>query len=306
MASGWGPPGGGSPPGGGWGQPPGGQPQGGQPQGGQPHGGGWGQQPGPHQGGWGQHNPYAQPQANFQPPSPGMPPGYQQGHTQPLEGGVPWESQAGFFSRFFETFTSANFKGKQFFAAVAQSNDPMPAVFYSAIASSVFGLFLGLIYLLMFTFIGTTLGAAFSKMGAGPGAGFGAAGMGFGVGIMFVIGMAVTMAISGFIAPWVMGGIHHLVLAMAGGVGQGREYGSTVRVHAYATGAAILWAFIPGLGSIASLAFQIINHTVGYDEMHRCGGGKAFLAWVSPMLFCCCCYFMLFIFGMSAGGLMRP
>jgi len=122
---------------------------------------------------------------------------------------------------------------------------------------------------------------------------------------MFVIGLCLTMAIMGFIAPWVGGGIHHLVLSMAGGVGEGRDYGSTVRVHAYATGAAALWAFVPMVGGLASLAFQIINHTVGYDEMHRCGGGKAFLAWASPMLVCCCCYVMMLVLGVGAAGAFR-
>jgi hypothetical protein len=87
-----------------------------------------------------------------------------------------------------------------------------------------------------------------------------------------------------------------------GGVGQGKGYSDTVRAHAYAQSAAYMWLPIPFVGWMISLVFSIINHVTGYDETHRCGGGKAFLAWATPVLICCCCYAAMAMFGMAAAG----
>ncbi|MEM6788064.1 MAG: hypothetical protein AAF715_11155 [Myxococcota bacterium] len=278
-----------------------------------PPGGGWGHgpPPGPVGPGWGRptspHDPYAPPATEFRPPAPGMPPGYQPGATAPLQGGVAWETRAGFVGRFVETLVAANFKGKAFYAAVAAGgNDPMPAVFFHATAMALVGFFIGIFYLLIFSFFGAMLGTVLGGLGGRPGSAFGAAGVGLGFGLLGIMGMTLLYGIIGFVTPWVTGGIHHLTLAIASGVGEGRDYSSTVRTHAYASGASVLWVAIPGLGAPVSLVFQAINHTIGYDEMHRCGGGKAFLAWVAPMLVCCCCYLFGVVFFATLGAAGRP
>jgi hypothetical protein len=305
MASGgWGsPPGGGGwgqpPGGGGWGQPPGGggwgQPPGGG--GGQPPGGGGSYGGGG--GGWGQ--PSGQPTNPFQPPAPGMPPGHRPGGSFALHGGVPWEAASGgFLGRWWETMTAANFRGRPFFAAVAHGNDPMPAVLFSTVTMTIGGAIMGLIYMVFFAMFGAlffrSLGGTFGPEIAGFGAGMGL--------LMFIL-FTVGGAVGGFISPWVWGGIHHLCLMLFGGVGAGREYVHTVRSHAYAAAAPYLFApafIIPFIGPLAMVVFYVINHINGYDEMHQCGGGKAFGAVALPFGVCCCLYLSLFFVTGFAGN----
>lgn len=230
-----------------------------------------------------------------------MPPGYQPGGTEPLQGGVPWESTAGsFVGRWFETMTAANFKSREFFAAVARGgNDAMPPVLFSMMSWTVFGLVGAVFYILLLTLFSTALAAIFKSSGLPPS--FAAAQLG--VGILFAIGFVVVYGIIGFVGPWVTGGLHHLMLLMVSGVGPGREYAHTVRVHAYASAAPLLFGFVPLFGGIVMLAFSIINHVNGYDEMHRCGGGKAFLAWATPVIICCCCYLMMIMMVATVGNM---
>jgi hypothetical protein len=225
-----------------------------------------------------------------------MPPGYRpDGGAMPLEGGVPWESpHGGLFGRWWETMTAANFKGRELFAAVGQSDDAMSACLFSMATGAVAGAVIGLFYMVIIGIWGTAMLAIFGSLGLGK-LGGAAAGVGIGIVFLFVVGLMIAYAVFGFIGPWVVGGFHHLVLMMVSGVGPGKEYSHTVRVNAYASAAALLFMPVPLMGGLIVLVFNIINHVTGYDQVHRCGGGKAFLAWVSPVFLCCCCYFMLFV-----------
>ncbi len=232
-----------------------------------------------------------------------MPPGYRPGGGSALEGGVPWESShGGFLGRWWETVTAVNFRGRPFFAAAAQSNDPLPACLFSMTTMAIF-MFIAL--LLIFTLYAIIGAAFFAALGGIPGGGrltAGLAGVGLIIFAVYLVVLTVVYAIIGFIAPWIGGGLHHLGLMLFGGVGAGRGYGDTVRAHAYAQAASLLWIPIPIVGGFVSLIFSIINHVNAYDEVHQCGGGKAFLAWLSPVLICCCCYAMAAMLGIAAGG----
>ncbi len=223
-----------------------------------------------------------------------MPPGYQPGGgATPLSGGVPWESpQGGLFWRWWETMTAANFKGRELFAAVGQNDDAMSACLFSMTTWALVAAVVGFLLLIFFALWGAAMMAIMGGLGSAK-LGGAAAGIGIGIGLLYWVGMVLTYAVIGFIGPWVMGGIHHLVLMLVNGVGPGKEYSHTVRTTAYASAAAMLFAPIPGVGGLISLVFNIINHITGYDQVHGCGGGKAFLAWVTPMLLCCCCYMIL-------------
>ena len=225
-----------------------------------------------------------------------MPPGYRpDGGAMPLAGGVPWESpHGGLFGRWWETITAANFKGRELFSAVGQNDDAMSACLFSMTTGAVMGALIGLLYLLLLALWSTAMLAILGSVGIGK-VGGAVAGMGIGLGLLFWIGAVIFYAVAGFISPWVVGGLHHLVLMMVGGVGQGKEYSHSVRVNAYAGAASLLFVPIPFLGGLVALVFNIINHVTGYDQVHRCGGGKAFLAWVSPVFICCCCYLALFM-----------
>jgi hypothetical protein len=239
-----------------------------------------------------------------------MPPGYQPaGHGLP--GGVPWEGQGGMFSRWWETVSSVNFKGEQFFASSAQSDDAMPAVMFNMTTFSFVGAVLGLIYAAVFAIWSAAIVAALSSGGpGGPSGGgkalAGMAGLGIGAAIAVFVGAVIAWAIWGFLAPWILGGLHHLVLLIFGGVGPNKGYSSTVRAHAYALGAAYAWAMIPGVGGLVALVFTFINHIHGYDATHRCGGGKAFLALIAPFLLCCCCYIAFFVIVAGMSSAVRP
>jgi hypothetical protein len=234
-----------------------------------------------------------------------MPPGYQAAGSG-LPGGVPWESgQGGLFSRWWETVSSVNFKGEPFFASAAQSDDAMPAVLFNMTTHAFIGALLALLYTLIFAVWGAAVVSMLGASGAGGGKAIaGMAGAGIGMAILFFFILVIAFIIMGFVYPWIVGGIHHLALLIFGGVGQGKGYASTVRAHAYANGAAYAWAAIPGVGGLIFLVFYFINHINGYDGMHRCGGGKAFLALIAPFLFCCCCYILVFfVFGLAGGAL---
>lgn len=232
-----------------------------------------------------------------------MPPGYQPGGSTPLSGGVPWESPSGgLLGRWWATMTSANFKGKEFFAAVAQGSDPMPAVLFSTVTMTIGGAIMGLLYAMGIMLFGAAIIAAFGASSLGPSF----AGFGVGMAVMVFISATITGAVGGFVGPWVWGGIHHLCLMLFGGVGAGREYGHTVRAHAYASAAPYLFVpaiILPGVGGLVVLVFFIINHIHAYDEMHRCGGGKAFGAIALPFGICCCLYFAFLMLAGLAGNL---
>ncbi len=308
-------PGYGNPQGGGWGQPAPGAAPGAAPGDGAPQGGGWGQPapgaaPGygaPQGGGWGQPGSYGGYGCGFAPP-PGMPPGYVPGGGPALAGGVPWEAQGGgLFSRWWETI-GATFKGRPFFAAAAQGDDAMSAVLFNTFTMTLLGAALGLLYIALFALFGSMFGAVFSTLGKATGMPLGLAGAGFGLALGIGLFLATTLggAMSGFLVPWVMGGLHHLALLVLGGVPEGRTYMHTVRAHAYANAGSSIFLPIPYLGALVSLVFGIMNHVYGYDEMHRCGGGKAFAAWLAPMVCGCCGCGILQFAGAAAFGAFAP
>ncbi len=212
-----------------------------------------------------------------------------------LAGGVPWESpHGGMLGRWWETAVAANFKAKGFYAAVAEGNDPMPACLFSTATGAIVGSVFGLMCLLAVAVFSSLMLSVFSKSGGTPVI---TSVVGGGIGITAAVWATLVLmfAIGGFIGPWVSGGIHHLVLLMVNGVGSGKSYAHTVRVNAYATGGALFLLPIPFFGPMMAGAFHVINHITGYEVVHNCGGGKAFLAWFAPSLTCCCCYWSLFL-----------
>ncbi|MBM4359562.1 MAG: hypothetical protein FJ096_15770 [Deltaproteobacteria bacterium] len=213
-----------------------------------------------------------------------MPPGWAP-RNDVLDGGVPWEStNLGLFSRWVQTLT-ATFKGRPFFATVAQSDDAMSAVTFHTMTFTMMGfVFGGLLFLVTFLF-----GVAFLGPALPSGLGTSLAGGASFAGVMMWFGITLVMATTGFIGPWVVGGMHHLVLALTGAVPPDRSYSHTVRAHAYADGGAFVFNAIPYLGSLIVFVLSLKNHLDAYESVHHCGAGKALLAFFSPVLICGCC-----------------
>ena len=248
--------------------------------------GGWGPPPGG--GGYNQPPGFGQPQGGYnQPPGfgppPGMPPGWQP--QQPmLDGGVPWESASGgLLMRWWQTI-GATLKGRPFFAAVALNDDAMSAVTFHTMTLALMGFVFGLLYFFLLAVVGTAILAPFSRSGFGLPLAGGIYGMGFGLWIAATLGGAVV----GFVGPWVSGGIHHLILALFGGIPPDRSYAHTVRAHAYANAGATIFSALPYLGTLVTFALGIKNHLEAYEEMHHCGAGKALAAYFAPFVCSCC------------------
>lgn len=249
-------------------------------------GGGYGAPPGP--GGTVPGSPFGpghtQP-GGFAPPPPGYPPGYT---PMPSGGVVAWEDKSlGLFGRWWGTFKEVAFNPKRFYEAAAQNDDPWPAVTFSVTNGAIVGLVMGLFFALIYVAIGG-LGAAFASSGGkmtGPAAGiFGViAAVGVGVGIV----VPLLLILTGFLSPWIAGGLHHLGLAMVGGTS--RPYSSTVRVVGYAS-AAQIFSFFPGAGGILSIGLMIVYMVIGFEQTHRCGTGKAVFGALWTWLLICVCY----------------
>jgi hypothetical protein len=282
-SGGWGGSGGdgGQPPSGGGYGPPGGAPPGGY----GPPPGGYGGPPGGYGG---------PPGGGFAPPPAGYPPGY----TPPsAAGAVAWEdANKGVVGGGWETFKEACFNPRTFFAGVAQSDNPWPAITFGMTSGAFAGLIYGVFVSLIYVAVGGMMASAFSGI---PGMGSGSPGMMMGVmgamGVFAIIAYPIMFALSALIGPWISGGIYHLMLMMLGGTT--RPYTSTVRVSGYAN-ASTLWMIVPGVGSLISLGFHLVLTVIGLDETHKCGVGKAVGAVLMPVvLFCgCCCvgYAMIF------------
>jgi hypothetical protein len=274
----------GAPPGGGFGAPPGGGNYGfPPPPGGGGGGGGFGFGPGPAPGGYG-----APPPGGY-----GAPPLAQ-------KAGVAWESRSqSFFGRWYATVRATTMEPRAFFSLASASEDPMPSVMFSAANGLIVGLGFGIFVAIAYVAMGAM--GALSEVASG---GRGGAGAGMAIGIFTAMGLfaaviyPVMFAFSGFINPWIQGGITHLSLALLGGTK--RPYQSTVRVAAYAHGPMALM-LIPCVGFLLAPIAQMIALVVGVDETHQCGLGKAlFAVLLFPTI--CCILYVVFVVIMSAVG----
>lgn len=235
----------------------------------------------------------------FAPAPQGYPPGY-----EPPQGGVvAWEDTSlGLFGRWWGTCRDMLFDCRKFQAASAQSEDPWPAVTFSAMSLAIAGVVQGVLIGLFYGVVGGLGALGVSRSGASVKV----AGIMVAVGVGIAVIAPVMGFVAGFVFPWVAGGLHHLTLQI---IGAGtKPYGSTVRVAGYAS-AAQLFGCVPGVGPLAALALGVIAMTLGFDETHKCGMGKAAAAAALPvflLLVCGCgCYFAM-IAGVSWAGTHHP
>ncbi len=239
----------------------------------------------------------------------GLPPGYTpEGVTATLQGGIPWEQKVGsFLGRWWATVKACNSETRPFFACAAQ-NEKGDALTFAMVSGAVSGAFIGLLYVLIFAALSMGLMIGLPALG-GPkssaGASAMAAGFTIGFGILYGFMITVMSAIGSVVRAFLWGGFHHVLLMLLGGIGERKTFMHTVRVAAYAEGAAAPWIWIPIAGPFLVLFFGIKDLVLGYDETHRCGIGKALLVLSAPFLCCCACNIVLFALGLLP-QLMKP
>jgi hypothetical protein len=228
--------------------------------------------------------------------------GYPPGYTPPTGGGVvAWEdSSQGFFGRWWTTVREVSFNPRVFFGAASQNDNPWPAITFAMSNAAFIGLVLGgLIAIFYIGFGGLGMLAAMGSGGKGSG-GAGAAifGMMGAIGVFAAILYPVMLMIQALIGPWIIGGLQHLTLMLVGGAT--KSYTHSVRVVGYGW-ASYFWILVPCVGPFIWLIIMAISLTVGHDETHKCGIGKALVAVFGIPLLCMCCYFILG-FAMAAAG----
>jgi hypothetical protein len=282
--------------GGGYGAPPGG---GGSPQGG--HGG-------PTQpGGYvpATQIGYGPPPGAWAPVPAGLPPGYTPPETAPaLQGGIPWEQKGGsLVGQWWETMKACNDHTRPFFACAAQ-NEKGDAITFAMVSGAVSGAFVGLFYVLLSVMISAGLMIGMPALGGHKSTGgmlgtsaF-AAGFTLGIGLFYAVIITAMSAIGAAMRAFVWAGLHHVLLLMLGGIGERKTFMHTVRVAAYAEGAAMPWIWIPVAGPFIAMFHGIKNVVVGYDETHRCGTGRATLVLLAPLLCCCGCNLLMLALGL--------
>ncbi|MFO0586139.1 MAG: hypothetical protein U0441_01305 [Polyangiaceae bacterium] len=231
------------------------------------------------------------PNGQFAPMPANFPPGYTpETDTAALQGGIPWEQKSGsLLARWWDTVKAANSQPRPFFAACAQ-NEKGEAILFAMVSGLLGGALFGLFYIVIMIAVSAGLMLGLPHAGRGAhGAEMFAAGITVGLGVFYAITFTIFGAVAAVVRAFLWGGVHHLVLMLFGGVGQGRSFMHTVRALSYAEGAAIPWACIPIVGPFIALFYAIRNVAIGYDEAHRSGIGRALLAVFSPAMCCCCC-----------------
>ena len=220
-----------------------------------------------------------------------FPPGYTpETDTAALQGGIPWEQKGGnLLAKWWDTVKAANRQPRPFFAACAQ-NEKGDAIVFAMVSGLLGGALFGLLYIVIVLAVSAGLMMGFAPRGHGSAAPqMFAAGITLGLGVFYAIMFTIGGAVIAVMRAFLWGGVHHLVLMLFGGTGQGRSFMHTVRALAYAEGAAIPWAVIPVVGPFIALFYAIRNVAIGYDEAHRSGVGRALIPIFSPAACCCCC-----------------
>jgi hypothetical protein len=104
------------------------------------------------------------------------------------------------------------------------------------------------------------------------------------VGFLVLQGVA-GVAIGATVGLLIGGGITHLCLMIVGGARQ--PYETTVRVIGYAQGSTGWMQVIPFVGPLVGGVWLLIMEVIGLSRAHEIPIGKAVLAVLLPIAFCC-------------------
>jgi hypothetical protein len=126
-----------------------------------------------------------------------------------------------------------------------------------------------------------------------------AASMAASMGLNMVMNIVMIPIILCFtlVASFIMAGIYHLCLMLAGGSGSSESgFEGTFRAVGYsavAQGANI----VPFIGPLIAFIWGLVLLVVGMSSMHRISNGKAFIVVLIPVFLCCACIAIGLAFG---------
>jgi len=188
---------------------------------------------------------------------------------------IPWQNRSRFpslFGALWETIKAVLFEPTRAF-----SN---PRVEGSFGKSLLFILLLGSIGVIVGLLWQVGLRTLHVRMGMAGGGHW--AGVGFGTRVVLTVVIVPVLIVVGSILN---AGVLHLCLMILGGAN--RTFEATYAVVAYAGGSTSLLTLIPFCGGLIGGVWNIVLQVIGLREAHRTTTGRAVLAVLVPLIFCC-------------------
>jgi len=209
-----------------------------------------------------------------------------------LRNGPPWErrDELGFFAAVFETIKGVLLNPTSTFADMKTEGGLGTPIIYALILGSIGGI-IGLIWQGLFENISSMIG----RMGVEEFATFAAFGA-----IRFIV-FAILTPLFVVVGLFIVSGICHLCLMIVGGANKSFE--ATFRVFAYTSGSVALMQLVPICGALVAGIWAIVCEIIGLREAHETTTGKAVLAVLLPVIFCCGLSLILAIIGVGLGFL---
>ena len=197
-----------------------------------------------------------------------------------------WDDEGPFFSRLWNTFVGTMFHPSTFFSQTPTDAGIGKPLLYAIIVGTI-----GMIAIIVWEviFIATSMLPTFPQTPENA----------FMIPYLSIslIFWLVAAPIFAIIWTFVYSGILHLSLIIIKGNEQGFE--ATYRAVAYSM-STYWFDLIPICGWVVGPIWQIVLIIIGLRETHGISTGKAVVAWILPIIFCCGCGVALFALGMMS------
>ncbi|MBN2541716.1 YIP1 family protein [bacterium] len=195
--------------------------------------------------------------------------------------GLPWDhrQEIGFFQAMFETLKLVLFKPTDAFTAMRSEGGLIEPLIYAVVLGSV-GAIVGLIWQGLFQSLGV-LASEYPQESI--------------FNLFFVVIAAVFMPVFITAGIFISSGILHLCLMIVGAAN--RPFETTFRIVCFAGGSTALIQLIPLCGGLVGGIWTIVLEVIGVEHAHGTTTGKAVLAVLLPVLFCCGCGLIGLIIG---------
>ncbi|NOZ80018.1 MAG: hypothetical protein GXP48_12735 [Acidobacteria bacterium] len=213
------------------------------------------------------------------PPVPTEPVGAGAGATEAPIAALPWETPGEpFFDAFFETLKLFIIRPSEAFARMRRSGDLGRPILYA--------IFLGWAGVIVSQLYSLALRGMTWRMLPGM-----QQFQGIGMSAALTIFVMILAPVFVLIGLFIWAGIVHLMLLILSGANEG--FDATFRVMSYATTAQIA-QIVPLCGGFAGGVWALVLEIIGIAKAHRISQGKAALAVLLPLVFCCACLAGLF------------
>lgn len=204
--------------------------------------------------------------------------------------GCPWENRAelGFFGALFQMISAVLFEPvKTFRAMPVVGGFGAPLLFYALCVT--LAAVAGVIYqVLLEAYVpGAASEDEYISYMFGTYAGVG----------LLLISLPVMVAMAAFVGAT----FTHLSLMIVGGAK--KSYEATFRVFCYAGGATGIIQLLPVCGALIAGVWNIVAMTIGLSEVHGISRGRALVAVLLPLIFCCAAVAAVFLLAVSVLGL---